>query len=90
MSRADQFDIPDTTLLAVSAPRPVAGYTETILRVIDVMFGAFAKAAPERAQGSPFGTINALSLAGWASTGGAGSCSAFSAAAWEATRKAMG
>jgi N-methylhydantoinase B len=60
-----EFKIPDTTLLAVSAPRPVAGYTETILRVIDVIFGAFAKAAPERAQGSPFATINALSLAGW-------------------------
>jgi N-methylhydantoinase B len=60
-----EFDIPDTTLLAVSAPRPVAGYTETILRVIDVIFGAFAKAAPERAQGSPFATINALSLTGW-------------------------
>jgi N-methylhydantoinase B len=60
-----EFNIPDTTLLAVSAPRPVAGYTETILRVIDVIFGAFAKAAPERAQGSPFATINALSLAGW-------------------------
>ena len=60
-----EFIIPDTTLLAVSAPRPVAGYTETILRVIDVIFGAFAKIAPERAQGSPFATINALSLAGW-------------------------
>ena len=60
-----KFIIPDSTLLAVSAPRPVAGYTETILRVIDVIFGAFAKIAPERAQGSPFATINALSLAGW-------------------------
>ena len=37
-----EFVIPDTTLLAVSAPRPVGGYTETILRVIDVIFGAFA------------------------------------------------
>ena len=26
------FVIPDTTLLGVSAPRPVGGYTETILR----------------------------------------------------------
>ena len=60
-----EFIISDTTLLGVSAPRPVAGYTETILRVIDVIFGAFAKAAPERANGSPFATINALSLAGW-------------------------
>jgi N-methylhydantoinase B len=60
-----EFAIPDTTLLGASAPRPVGGYTETILRVIDVVFGAFAQAAPERAQGSPFATINALSLAGW-------------------------
>jgi N-methylhydantoinase B len=59
------FVIPDTTLLGVSAPRPVGGYTETILRVIDTIFGAFAKAAPERANGSPFATINALSLSGW-------------------------
>jgi N-methylhydantoinase B len=64
-----EFVIPDTTLLAVSAPRPVGGYTETILRVIDVIFGAFAKAAPERANGSPFATINALSLAGWRAHG---------------------
>ena len=60
-----EFVIPETTLLAVSAPKPVGGYTETILRVIDVIFGAFAKVAPERANGSPFATINALSLAGW-------------------------
>src|SRR6267154_5671819 len=63
------FIIPDATLLGVSAPRPVGGYTETILRVIDVIFGAFAQAAPERANGSPFATINALSLAGWRTHG---------------------
>jgi N-methylhydantoinase B len=60
-----EFVIPETTLLGVSAPKPVGGYTETILRVIDVIFGAFAKAVPQRANGSPFATINALSLAGW-------------------------
>jgi N-methylhydantoinase B len=64
-----EFVIPDTTLLGVSAPKPVGGYTETILRVIDVIFGAFAKAAPERANGGPFATINALSLAGWRAHG---------------------
>ena len=58
------FIIPDTTLLSVSAPKPVGGYTETILRVIGVIFGALAKAAPDRATAAPFGTINALSLAG--------------------------
>src|SRR5689334_16190047 len=64
-----KFVIPNTTLLGVSAPRPVGGYTETILRVIDTIFGAFAKAAPDRANGSPFATINALSLAGWRTHG---------------------
>jgi N-methylhydantoinase B len=64
-----EFVIPDTTLLGVSAPRPVGGYTETILRVIDTVFGAFAMAAPARANGSPFATINALSLAGWRTHG---------------------
>ncbi len=58
------FVIPETTLLSVSAPKPVGGYTETILRVIGVIFGALAKAAPDRATAAPFGTINALSLAG--------------------------
>jgi N-methylhydantoinase B len=58
------FVIPGTTLLGVSAPKPVGGYTETILRVIDTVFGAFAQIAPERANGSPYATINALSLAG--------------------------
>ncbi|MGH6788969.1 MAG: hydantoinase B/oxoprolinase family protein [Pseudolabrys sp.] len=60
-----EFVIPDTTLLGVSAPKPVGGYTETILRVIDTIFGAFAQVAPERANGGPFATINALSLSGW-------------------------
>jgi N-methylhydantoinase B len=63
------FVIPDTSLLGVSAPKPVGGYTETILRVIDTVFGAFAQAAPDRANGSPFATINALSLAGWRRNG---------------------
>lgn len=59
-----EFVIPETSLLSVRAPRPVGGYTETILRVIDVVFQAFAQAAPERVNGCAYGTINALSLAG--------------------------
>jgi len=55
---------PDTTLLGARAPRPVAGYTETILRLIGVIFGALGQARPERATAAPFGTINALSLSG--------------------------
>jgi N-methylhydantoinase B len=62
--RPISFVIPDTTFLGVGPPRPVAGYTETILRMIGVVFGALAKADPARAMGAPFGTINALSIAG--------------------------
>lgn len=58
------IEIPEGSLLSVTAPKPVGGYTETILRVIDVAFQAFAQAAPERANGCAYGTINALSLAG--------------------------
>ena len=58
------FIIPDTTLLGVAPPKPVGGYTETILRVIGVVFGALGCAMPERATAAPFGTINALSIAG--------------------------
>jgi N-methylhydantoinase B len=63
------FDIPGTTFLGVGPPRPVAGYTETILRMIGVVFGALAKADPSRATAAPFGTINALSLAGHRANG---------------------
>jgi N-methylhydantoinase B len=56
--------IPDGSILAATAPKPVGGYTETILRIGDVIFGALAKAAPERSNGQAYGTINALSLTG--------------------------
>jgi N-methylhydantoinase B len=58
------FVIPDGSLLAATRPQPVGGYTETILRMIDVMFVALAQACPERVNGCAYGTINALSLAG--------------------------
>ncbi|KMO40499.1 hydantoin utilization protein B [Methylobacterium variabile] len=58
------FTVPETTLLGAGAPKPMAGYTETILRLIGVVLGALAAADPERATAAPFGTINALSLAG--------------------------
>jgi N-methylhydantoinase B len=58
------FRIADESLLAVTAPKPTAGYTETILRLIDVVFQAVAELAPEQAMASAYGTINALSLAG--------------------------
>ncbi|MHC5656277.1 hydantoinase B/oxoprolinase family protein [Stappia sp.] len=63
------FNIPATTLLGVKPPKPVGGYTETILRVIGVVFGALAQADPARATAGPFGTINALSVAGYRDDG---------------------
>jgi len=56
--------IPEGSLLNVKAPKPVGGYTETILRIIDVVFSAMANIAPDRVNGCAYGTINALSLAG--------------------------
>ena len=61
--------IPERSLLDARAPRPVGGYTETILRIIDVIFGALAKAAPDRVNGMAYGTINALSVAGHRANG---------------------
>ncbi len=56
--------VPDGCLLAAEFPAPTGGYTETILRMIDVIFSAAAKAAPERVVANAYGTINALSIAG--------------------------
>lgn len=61
--------IPEDSLLNVKAPKPVGGYTETILRVIDVIFCAMAQVAPDRVNGCAYGTINALSLAGYRGDG---------------------
>ncbi len=63
------FKIDEDSLLAVKAPKPVGGYTETILRLIDVIFQAVAQIAPERSNGCAYGTINALSLAGYRQNG---------------------
>ena len=52
------------SLLSAEFPAPVGGYTETILRMIDVIFSAAAQAAPDRVVANAYGTINALSIAG--------------------------
>ncbi|MGQ0664826.1 MAG: hydantoinase B/oxoprolinase family protein [Pseudomonadota bacterium] len=67
-----RFVIPEGSLLAARAPKPVGGYTETILRIIDVVFQALARPAPERVNGCAYGTINALSLSGYRSAGAQG------------------
>jgi N-methylhydantoinase B len=58
------FVLPEGSIVNVRAPRPTGGYTETNLRIIDVVFQAFAQAAPERASACAYGTISALALSG--------------------------
>jgi N-methylhydantoinase B len=64
-----EFVIPETSILAAKAPKPVGGYTETILRLIDLVFIALAQATPDRTNAAAYGTINALSLAGFREDG---------------------
>lgn len=56
--------LPEGRVISAARPRPVGGYTETILRMIDVIFSATAQADPRRAVAHAYGTINALSIAG--------------------------
>ena len=59
-----EFLIDPDSILSVEAPKPVSGYTETILRLIDVAFQAIAQIAPKGAMACSYGTINALSITG--------------------------
>jgi N-methylhydantoinase B len=61
---AVEFIIPQGLVISASKPKPVGGYTETILRIIDVIFSATALADPNLAMAHAYGTINALSIAG--------------------------
>ncbi|MDM0067723.1 hydantoinase B/oxoprolinase family protein [Variovorax sp. J31P207] len=67
---AVDFVLPDRLVISAERPRPVGGYTETILRMIDVIFSAAAQADPTRAVAQAYGTINALSIAGHRSDAG--------------------
>jgi len=62
--RPIEVKVPDGSLLSAGFPAPVGGYTETILRMIDVIFSAASQAAPDRVVANAYGTINALSIAG--------------------------
>jgi N-methylhydantoinase B len=53
------------SILNAPEGKPVGGYTETILRMIDVIFGALSKAIPDQVSAMAYGTINALSLTGY-------------------------
>jgi len=57
---------PDTTFLNAGYPRPTSGCAaEVSQRVVDVVFGAMAKAVPERLHGAPMGTSVNLAIGGY-------------------------
>ncbi|MCC7426640.1 MAG: hydantoinase B/oxoprolinase family protein [Alphaproteobacteria bacterium] len=56
--------IPDTTMLNVGPPHPTGGYTETIMRIIDLLFVVFAQFAPHRCNAMAYGATNSLALSG--------------------------
>ncbi|MDQ2733401.1 MAG: hydantoinase B/oxoprolinase family protein [Pseudomonadota bacterium] len=61
--------VPPDSMLNATRPMPLSGYVETSGRIVDVIFGAIAKAAPQLTNGLPHGTINALSMAGTRTNG---------------------
>ena len=57
---------PHSTFLNSQYPRPVSGCAaEVSQRVVDVCFGALAKALPERSTGAPVGTVLNLTIGGY-------------------------
>ena len=56
--------VPEGSFLHARSPRPVSGVNETMVRVMDAIFGALAQACPERVTGAPFGTINVITMGG--------------------------
>ncbi|MEO7403161.1 MAG: hydantoinase B/oxoprolinase family protein, partial [Burkholderiales bacterium] len=62
--RPATFTIPEKSILAAEYPTPVGGYLEVLGRVIDVVFGALAKAIPDRAPAADFGTVGVCTIGG--------------------------
>ena len=57
---------PETTFLNSQYPRPVSGCAaEVSQRIVDVCFGALAKALPERSTGAPVGTSLNVAIGGY-------------------------
>ena len=63
--RPIHINVPHSTFLHASLPRPVAGCAaEVSQRIIDVVMGALAQAMPERMSAGIFGTVNNLTIGG--------------------------
>jgi N-methylhydantoinase B len=62
--RPISFDIPAGCMLAARYPAPVCGYTDVINRVIDVVYGALARAVPDLVPAAFFGTTGVTTVSG--------------------------
>ncbi|MEM7127769.1 MAG: hydantoinase B/oxoprolinase family protein [Chloroflexota bacterium] len=62
--RAIEIDAPIGTIVNPQPPSPVAGRTDTCQRIVDVIYGALAQAAPERVPAASNGAVTALHLSG--------------------------
>lgn len=62
--RPMHFSVPRGCLLAAEYPKPVGGYLEVSSALMNVVFGAFAPALPNRAPAAWFGTTGALTFGG--------------------------
>lgn len=62
--RPVRFHIPHRSILAAEHPSAVGGTTDVTQRVVDVVFGALAQAAPHIAPAAPFGTTGVATVSG--------------------------
>lgn len=62
--RAIDVYAPAGTLVNPRPPAPVAGRTDTCQRVVDVVFGALARAVPEKIPAASNGAVTAIHLSG--------------------------
>ncbi|HEY3288846.1 MAG TPA: hydantoinase B/oxoprolinase family protein [Anaerolineae bacterium] len=57
---------PERSIVNASMPAPVAGgNVETSQRIVDVLLGALAQAAPEKVPAASQGTMNNVTIGGW-------------------------
>lgn len=62
--RPTRFIIPEGSALAAEYPTPVGGYLEMVGVVIDLVFGALVKLAPDRVPAAFFGTTGVTTISG--------------------------
>jgi N-methylhydantoinase B len=55
---------PEGTVVNTLPPVPVGGYLDVTVRVMEVIFGAFAEAAPEISYAASYGSANPLAISG--------------------------